>query len=72
MTEPVTIYMPLLDEGVDVWRPVLADPLDARRYRILGPVLEEEIWAFAPGTTVLGAMRALSEGSVLVAEALAE
>jgi hypothetical protein len=61
-----TIYVALLDEDVDVWRPV-----EARReggfYRIVGPVPETEKWAFDSGSLVRCEQRELSEGPVLVA-----
>jgi hypothetical protein len=64
-----TIYMPLVDEGTDVWRSVLAERLEAGLYRIVGPVPETEKWQFAPGSTVRVEMRRLSEGEMLVATA---
>jgi hypothetical protein len=48
----VTIYMPLLDEGTDVWRPVEATRLTDDTYRIEGVMDENEEWAFAPGSVV--------------------
>jgi hypothetical protein len=56
MTERVIIMMPLLDEGVEVWRPVEAEPLDNDRYRIVGPIPDDEEWAFAPGSIVIGSL----------------
>lgn len=47
-----TIYMPLIDEGTDVWRPVQAEPVEGGLFRVLGEVPEEEIWEFPPGTVV--------------------
>jgi hypothetical protein len=49
---PTTVFMPLKDEGVDVWRPVDAQHLGDGRYRILGPVPNGETWAFEPGAIV--------------------
>jgi xylulokinase len=37
-----TIYMPLLDEGTSVWRPVQAALLPDGRYRIIEPMPEDE------------------------------
>ncbi|HVJ34457.1 MAG TPA: hypothetical protein VND94_15180 [Terriglobia bacterium] len=68
MSELTTIYMPLLNEAVDVWRPVMAEPLGRDRYKILGPIPDEEEWSFAPGAVVICAPRQLSGGFVLVAE----
>lgn len=46
------IYMPLLNEGVNVWRPVEATGLSADTYRVEGEVPDGEEWAFDPGTIV--------------------
>ena len=65
-----TIYVELLDEGVDVWRPVDAEPLGDGRYRLLGaPDYDPEIetWVFPPGTVVQCEARYLSGGPALVA-----
>lgn len=65
-----TIYVELLDEGVDVWRPVEAEPLGGRRYRLIAPDdydPEAETWAFLPGAIVRCSERILSEGRVTVA-----
>lgn len=62
------VYVQLLDEGVDVWRPVAAEHVRANMYRIIGqPPNETEHWEFGPGDVVLCRMQALSEGPVLVA-----
>jgi len=48
-----TIYMELLDEGVDVWRPVEAERRQDGLYRIVsGPPDETEAWRFPPGSVV--------------------
>ena len=47
-----TIYMPLLNEGTDVWRPVEATPLTSDTYRVEGEMPDDEEWAFAPGRVV--------------------
>ncbi len=62
MTEVVTIYMPLLDEGTNVWRPVTAECLGQGTYRIIGPQPHDEKWAFAPGTVVAGKPRRFANG----------
>lgn len=48
----VTVYMPLLDEGTDVWAPVHAEQV-GDRFRVLGPMPTWEQWAFPPGAVVL-------------------
>ena len=67
-----TVYVRLLDEGVDVWRPVSA--------RRLGPDLfelsteaspEDEIWEFAPGSRVVVETRRGPENTYPVAVAAA-
>jgi len=57
-----TIYVYLPDEAVDVWRPVEAEELDSGLYHILGPVPEEEIWEFPPGSVVRVEMKTLAHG----------
>jgi len=52
-----TIYMPLLNEGREVWRPVAAVPLGDGRYRIAGEIPEDEEWEFLPGDAVIGRAR---------------
>jgi len=52
LAEPVTIFVLLLDEGTDVWRPVQARPLGENLFRIIGVEADvsDETWQFAPGT----------------------
>ena len=57
-----TIYMPLLNEGIDVWRPVEATRLASETYRVEGDMPDDEKWAFAPGTIVRCAHRTFSGG----------
>ena len=66
MMDTETIYMPLLHEGADVWRPVQAERISGRCYVVLGPVPDSEQWQFAPGTIVQARSKELSEGEVLV------
>lgn len=56
----VTVYVKLLDEDVDVWRPVLAEHLDGDRYRLVGETPEDEVWPFATGDIVNCKLRKLS------------
>ena len=49
----MTIYMPLLNEGTDVWRTVTAVELGSRRFRVVSPIPEGEEWAFTSGSTVI-------------------
>jgi hypothetical protein len=49
-----TIYVALLDEGLDVSRPVAARRLSADTFLILDQDYDREVetWAFEPGTVV--------------------
>jgi len=48
-----TIYIELLDEGVEVWRPVKAERRQDGLFRILsGPSDEAEVWKFPKGSVV--------------------
>jgi hypothetical protein len=55
MNDTVQIYVSLLDEAVDVWRPVLAAHIDGSVYRIVAQPYDRSIesWEFEPGDTVL-------------------
>ena len=66
-----TIYVYLLNESVDVWRPVDAEYLGNDRYRIVSvnPHIEDEEWQFGTGEVVLCSPRNLAGGSALVAYA---
>ena len=62
--EHATIYVYLEDEGVDVWRPVLAEHLKTDVYRIASHAeeSEDEQWQFKTGEVVRCESRVLSEG----------
>ena len=47
-----TVYVALLDEGIDVWRPVEARAVGEDIYELSGSVPSEERWAFQPGDLV--------------------
>ena len=67
-----TVYMPLLQEGTDVWSPVKAEVHPGGRYRIVGPMPQDEQWSFAPGSFVLCEPKTLSDGGqVIVASSIA-
>jgi hypothetical protein len=66
-----TIYMPLLNEGTDVWRPVEAMKITALGYMVTQPQPAEEEWAFQPGYILRCEERQLSDGPKLVAVAKA-
>jgi len=68
-----TIYVALLDEGTDVWRPVEAEELHDGIFRIVSrnSKPDDERWEFSSGSVVRCERRQLSEGAVLVAVAQA-
>jgi hypothetical protein len=66
-----TIYVPLLDEAVDVWRPVAALVEADDVYRLPDAAPADERWEFSPGSLVRCEQRQLSGGLVLVATASA-
>ena len=62
------IYVYLLDEGTDVWRPVDAEALGENVYKIVGsPRDDTENWEFPTGSVVRVEPRELSGGEALVA-----
>jgi hypothetical protein len=69
MTKVVQIYVALLDEGTDVWRPVQAEHLSGNVYRILSQSYDRQIesWQFEPGEVVFCEMIESSEGRILAA-----
>ncbi|MBJ7440182.1 MAG: hypothetical protein JHD35_14290 [Sphingopyxis sp.] len=68
----LTIFMPLLDEGTECWRPVGATPLGTQLYKVEGEVPQDETWAFLPGSIVICEIRKFQSGeSGMTAIALA-
>jgi hypothetical protein len=69
-----TVYIRLMDEGTDVFRPTLADQIEGDCYR-LRPAEDydpdDERWEFLPGQLVRCQYIELSGGRRLVAVALA-
>jgi hypothetical protein len=65
----VTIYVALLDEGTDVWRPVQAQRQGDGSYLIVSSndAPDDEKWQFPTGSTVRCELRKLSGGDRLVA-----
>jgi hypothetical protein len=66
--DPVTIFVALVEEGTDVWRPVQARPLDGNLYRIIGVEADvsDETWQFSPGAIVRCERKRLTDGQVSV------
>jgi hypothetical protein len=69
MSRILDIYVALLDEGVDVWRPVRAEQLSSNLYRILAQSYDRavESWQFEPGDVVVCETIESSEGHILAA-----
>ena len=52
MTMPHEIYVVLLGEGTEVWRPVEALPIGNDIFLLQGQIPSGESWQFPPGTQV--------------------
>lgn len=64
------IYVRLLNEGTEVWRPTMGRPVSPGTFEVLATSDFEtasEEWEFAPGTHVLCTWPRLSDGPALVA-----
>jgi hypothetical protein len=61
--ERTTVFVYLLDEGTDVWRPVVAESLSTGLYRLIGPVSADEHWEFQPGDVVRCTERTFADGT---------
>lgn len=63
--QPVTIFVALLDEGVDVWRPVQARPLDHGHFRIVGvdADISDKTWQFPVGAIVKCVNKKFADGT---------
>ena len=59
-----TIYVALLHEGTDCWRPVEASLEDDGTFLITGPVPEFEDWEFPSGARVLCERKKFTDGKV--------
>ena len=72
MPTETTVYVPLVGEAVDAWRPVVAKREAAGIYRLSEEQPIAETWAFPPGSRVRCERRPLSGGSERVAYALVD
>jgi len=64
------IYVALLDEGVDVWRPAPAYRVDDATFVLLRPDdydPEDETWEFPPGAMVECEHKNIRDGQILAA-----
>ena len=69
MNRTEQIFISLLDEGIDVWRPVMAKHLNDNKYRILDQPYDRdtETWQFEPGDEVVCEFIEAYEGRILAA-----
>lgn len=69
MSNETQIFVSLVDDGVDVWRPVRAEHLHGDVYRIVDQPYDREIetWEFEPGEEVICELIDASEGQILAA-----
>ena len=61
------VYVRIVNEDVDVWRPVAAEHVGGDSYRLLDDPPEDEEWPFVRNDVVRCEHRRLSGGIVLVA-----
>jgi hypothetical protein len=61
---PTEIFVKLLDEGTDCWRPVNANPIGDGVFEVLGIEPFGETWEFAPGTHVRCQQKQFANGSI--------
>lgn len=69
MSSIIKIYVPLLNEDIDVWRPVEAEHLHSNVYRIRSQPYDRmnELWGFEPGDDVWCELIDSSEGRIVAA-----
>ncbi|MGV3455887.1 DUF7336 domain-containing protein [Sphingomonas sp.] len=67
----VGVLMPLEGEGTDVWRAVGAQLLAGDRFEIIGPMPDDEVWRYPPGSIVHCEIQQREDGEALVAVARA-
>ena len=62
MNKAHRVYVALLDEGVECWRPVDAAHVREDEYVLGGPVPDDEAWEFQPGELVRCREHRFSDG----------
>jgi hypothetical protein len=71
-TDWTEVHVRILDDAVDVWRPVKARAVSDHVFRLSdAPAPADERWAFAPGDEVVVERRANGDEDVLIAVARA-
>jgi hypothetical protein len=65
----MVVYVKLLNEGTEVYRPVVANKIQDNIYQLIEQNYdsEDEHWEFLPGSIVIVEERSLSGSNVLVA-----
>jgi len=63
----IKIYVALLNEGTDCWRPVEAERLSDNVFRIVSPTPPDERWQFSRGDIVRCQEKSFQDGFGLVA-----
>ena len=58
-----TIFMPLIDEGTDVWAPVQAERFSDDTFLVFGPMPDDQGWRFSPNTIVAVERKNFSDGT---------
>ncbi len=56
------VYMPLVGEGTECWRPVCAVQLDGDIFQVTDKIPEDESWAFAPFSRVRCVNKVFADG----------
>jgi hypothetical protein len=74
MTDPTQIYIALIGENIDAWRPVKAKHLRGSVYRIISQPYDRtiETWQFELGDEVVCESVQTNEGPILAAKRLAQ
>jgi hypothetical protein len=69
MMDRVQVYVRLLDENVDVWRPVQAEQLRENVYKLVDQPYDRAIekWQFEPGDVVVCDIVESYDGRILAA-----
>jgi hypothetical protein len=57
-----TIYMPLVGEGTECWRPVCATQVSSDIFEVVDKIPEGESWAFAPFSRVCCQDKVFADG----------
>jgi hypothetical protein len=72
VTDLAQIFVRLIDEPVDVWRPVQAERQTDNIYRIVDQTYDRDIetWEFGPGEEVVCEIIDSSDGQILAATRL--